>query len=127
MSLCIRGLRPREWLFEGDSPGRPLSVRTAQEVFVVAVRQAEIQKHLTFHSLRLSFATHLLEAGTDLCYIQELLGHSSSKTTETYTHVSQRKVAEIRSPLDHLFVDIKGQHHHETPNRYPSPISGSER
>ena len=119
--------RPRDWLFEGDSPWRPLSVRTAQEIFVAAVRRAEIQKHLTFHSLRHSFATHLLEAGTDLRYIQELLGHSSSKTTEICTHVSQRKVAEIHSPLDQLFVDGKGPQHHETPTRYPSPISDSER
>ena len=91
---------PREWLFEGEPPGRPLSERTAQEIFENAVRRAGIQKRVTFHSLRHSFATHLLESGVDLRYIQELLGHHSSKTTEIYTHVSQRKVAEIRSPLE---------------------------
>jgi site-specific recombinase XerD len=91
---------PRNWLFEGDHPERYLSVRSAQEVFESAVARAGIHKHVTFHSLRHSFATHLLEAGVDLRYIQELLGHNSSKTTEIYTHVSQRKVAQIQSPLD---------------------------
>jgi len=91
---------PRRWLFEGESPERPLSIRSAQEVFERAVVKAGIHKHVTFHSLRHSFATHLLEAGVDLRYIQELLGHNSSKTTEIYTHVSQRKVQLIQSPLD---------------------------
>ena len=91
---------PREWLFEGEAGGRPLSERTAQEIFEHAVRRAGIEKHVTFHSLRHSFATHLLESGVDLRYIQELLGHHSSKTTEIYTHVSQRKMAEIKSPLE---------------------------
>lgn len=91
---------PREWLFEGEKPGRHLSERTAQEVFEAAVAKARIAKRVTFHSLRHSFATHLLEAGVDLRYIQELLGHSSSKTTEIYTHVSQKKMKQIQSPLD---------------------------
>jgi site-specific recombinase XerD len=59
-------------------------------------------KHVTVHTLRHSFATHLLEGGTDLRYIQELLGHSSSKTTEIYTHVSKKSIAKIASPLDRL-------------------------
>jgi site-specific recombinase XerD len=96
---------PREWLFEGQDrkdgkPQRHLSERSAQEVFEHAVARARIGKPVTFHSLRHSFATHLLEAGVDLRYIQELLGHRSSKTTEIYTHVSERKVEQIRSPLD---------------------------
>lgn len=91
---------PRNWLFEGGNPERFLSVRSAQEVFESAVARAGIHKHVTFHSLRHSFATHLLDAGVDLRYIQDLLGHNSSKTTEIYTHVSQRKVAQIQSPLD---------------------------
>jgi integrase/recombinase XerD len=93
---------PRNWLFEGEPSGRPLSERSAQEVFSQAVLRAGIRKRVTFHSLRHSFATHLLEAGVDLRYIQELLGHQSTKTTEIYTHVSQRKAAEIRSPLDEV-------------------------
>ncbi|MFC2132899.1 tyrosine-type recombinase/integrase [Bacteroidota bacterium] len=65
-----------------------------------AKAKAGIIKHATVHTLRHSFATHLLESGTDLRYIQELLGHGSSKTTEIYTHVSIRKLSGIRSPLD---------------------------
>jgi integrase/recombinase XerD len=72
----------REWLFPGEMPTRSLSERTAQEVFDRALSESGIQKSATFHALRHSFATHLLEAGVDLRYIQELLGHRSTKTTE---------------------------------------------
>ena len=96
---------PHEWLFEGQAkndgkPRKHLSERSAEAVFEAAAAKARIGKHVTFHSLRHSFATHLLEAGVDLRYIQELLGHSSSKTTEIYTHVSKQKVEQIQSPLD---------------------------
>jgi integrase/recombinase XerD len=96
---------PREWLFEGQKkhdgkPRKHLSERSAEAIFEAAATGAGIGKHVTFHSLRHSFATHLLEAGVDLRYIQELLGHSSSKTTEIYTHVSKKKVEQIQSPLD---------------------------
>lgn len=66
----------------------------------MASQKAGIAKHITVHTLRHSFATYLLEGGTDLRYIQELLGHKSSKTTEIYTHVSQRDIGRIKSPLD---------------------------
>lgn len=94
--------RPHGWLFEGQNGDKHLSKRTAEQIFADGIAIAGIGKHVTFHSLRHSFATHLLEAGVDLRYIQELLGHSSSKTTEIYTHVSQKHVAHIQSPLDML-------------------------
>jgi site-specific recombinase XerD len=93
---------PRRFVFEGQVSGTPYSIRSAQKVFEVAVRTAGVRKAVSIHSLRHAFATHLLEQGTDLRFIQELLGHSSSKTTEIYTHVSRRELGKIRSPLDRL-------------------------
>lgn len=93
---------PRRFVFEGREPGHPYSVRSAQKIFEDAVRTAGVRKRVSIHSLRHAFATHLLEQGTDLRFIQELLGHSSSKTTEIYTHVSRRELGRIRSPLDGL-------------------------
>ena len=71
-------------------------------LFEEAVKKAGIRKEVSVHSLRHSFATHLLESGTDIRYIQELLGHSNSKTTEIYTHVSSKELGKIRSPLDSM-------------------------
>lgn len=93
---------PREWLFPGARPDRPISARTVQKVMSAAARRAGIEKHITPHTLRHSFATHLLEQGVDLRYIQELLGHVSATTTQIYTHVSRRELVRIRSPLDML-------------------------
>lgn len=97
--------RPGTWLFEGARAERYLSIRTAQAIFEQAKDKAGIKKDISIHGLRHSFATHALENGTDLRYIQELLGHKSSKTTEIYTHVSTRNISRIRSPLDNL--DLK--------------------
>jgi len=103
-----RKYRPREYLFEGAGGRSHLSERSVQHVFEKAVQVAGIQKKATVHTLRHSFATHLLEAGVDLRYIQELLGHSSSKTTEIYTHVSKRSIGRIISPLDRALEDGSG-------------------
>lgn len=94
--------RPLEYLFEGDIPGTQYSERSLQNVFKQACYKAGIKKPATLHWLRHSYATHLLERGTDVRYIQELLGHNSTKTTMIYTHVSQREIGQIRSPLEDL-------------------------
>jgi site-specific recombinase XerD len=91
-----------EWLFPGMPSCKHLSIRSAQNIFIKALEKAHIQKQLSIHSLRHSFATHLLENGTDIKYIQELLGHTSVRTTERYTHVARRHFLRIQSPLDNL-------------------------
>jgi site-specific recombinase XerD len=91
---------PTTWLFPGERPSRPIASRTAQKIVENARERAGIKIHTSAHTLRHSFATHLLEAGTDLRYIQELLGHASPKTTQIYTHVSRRDLVRIQSPLD---------------------------
>jgi len=97
-----KAYRPRVWLFEGQKQGHQYSETSLQEVLKLAVAEAGTAKPVTLHWLRHSYATHLLEAGTDLRYIQELLGHKSSKTTEIYTHVSEKSLQNIKSPFDDL-------------------------
>ena len=87
-----------EWLFSGADPNTHLAKRSAQHIFERALKRANIEKAASIHSLRHSFATHLLEGGTDIRYIQELLGHASIMTTERYTHVAMRKKLSITSP-----------------------------
>ena len=94
--------KPEKWLFEGARAGRYLSTRTVEKILEHACKKAAIRKDVSVHTLRHSFATHLLEGGTDLRYIQELLGHKDSKTTEIYTHVSTKSIGKIKSPLDTL-------------------------
>jgi integrase/recombinase XerD len=96
------GYKPKIWLFEGYNSGEQYAEQSLQSVLKSAVCKAGIEKPVTLHWLRHSYATHLLESGTDLRYIQELLGHSSSKTTEIYTHVSTKNLQQIRSPFDDL-------------------------
>lgn len=95
--------RPQYWLFEGNSYRAQYSASSIGKILNEACLKAGITKRVTPHMLRHSFATHLLEQGTDLRYIQELLGHSSSKTTEIYTHVSKQHIGMIKNPLDDIF------------------------
>jgi len=97
--------RPRRWLFEGQLEGEPYSGTSIQAIFRRARAAAGLNKKATFHSLRHSYATHLLEAGTDIRIIQELLGHADIKTTLRYTHVSTTFLQQVQSPLDRLFAD----------------------
>lgn len=94
--------RPKTWLFEGQKPGTPYDERSLASVLKQALAKTSIKKLVTLHWLRHSYATHLHESGTDIRYIQELLGHKSSKTTEIYTHVSTRHIQKIKSPFDDL-------------------------
>ncbi len=94
--------RPNKYLLEGQSGGK-YSASSVANILKKAAGKAELRKVVTPHMLRHSFATHLLEQGTDLRYIQELLGHSSSKTTEIYTHVSKKAINNIKNPIDDFF------------------------
>ena len=94
--------KPKTWLFEGQSNGKQYSEQSLQSILKQALQKTKITKPVTLHWLRHSYATHLLESGTDLRYIQELLGHNSSKTTEIYTYVSTKSIQQIKSPFDEL-------------------------
>ena len=95
--------RPEKYLFEGQYRGTRYSETSLEKVFRTAYDHAGIRtQNITLHGLRHSYATHLLESGTDLRYIQELLGHKSSRTTEIYTHVTTQSIQKIRSPFDDL-------------------------
>jgi site-specific recombinase XerD len=88
------------WLFPGQNPRRPLSIRSAQHIFEAAIGTTTIDKPASIHTLRHAFATHLLEAGTDIHNVQQLLGHASVKTTERYTRLARTNALAVVSPLD---------------------------
>lgn len=96
-----KAYRPKDWLFEGQFGGQ-YTTSSVQKVFKRAMKKAGINKNIGIHGLRHSYATHLLEAGADLRFIQELLGHHSIKTTQIYTHVTKATTQSIKSPLDVL-------------------------
>ena len=95
--------RPKLYLFESDYSFEAYPIRTIQQIFTNAKKKAGISKDVGIHSLRHSFATHLLEKGTDIRYIKDILGHFDIKTTERYLHVARQKLVNIASPLDDLF------------------------
>ena len=102
LRMYYKKYKPKTYLFEGQNGGAYTS-SSAQKVLKRALRDAGITRTgVTLHTLRHSFATHLLESGTDLRYIQELLGHNSPKTTMIYTHVSSKSLQNIRNPFDEL-------------------------
>jgi integrase/recombinase XerD len=92
--------RPTEWLFEGQKKDTHITVSTMQSVFRSAIKRARITKPVSIHTLRHSFATHLIEAGTSLHHVQLLLGHRSPTTTTVYLHVSRLNLSQVVSPLD---------------------------
>jgi len=98
--------KPVKWLFEGITGGQ-YSMRSVQNIMRDAVRNAGIRKYTTVHTLRHSFATHMLENGVDLRYIQNLLGHNSSKTTEIYTHITTKGFERLTSPLDKFGSELE--------------------
>lgn len=93
--------KPNSYLFEGQY-GEKYSARSIQQIFNNAVKKAKIKKKVSVHTLRHSFASHLLDSGTDIRFIQQLLGHKHLSTTQIYTHINPTSVRKIKSPFDSL-------------------------
>ena len=102
LTIYQDAFHPQNWLFEGQRTGRHLTERSIQKTLQRTLVKAQIKKSVTMHTLRHSFATHLLEDGTDLRYIQEILGHHRPETTMRYTHVAKTNARNVRSPLDNI-------------------------
>ena len=100
LRLYWQSYRPTDWLFPGQNVTQPISSRSVQKMLKSALTKTEITKEASVHTLRHCFATHLLEAGVDVYYIQKLMGHSSVNTTSIYLHVTTRDLTRIISPLD---------------------------
>jgi site-specific recombinase XerD len=104
--VCLRqywrSYRPKDWLFEGQKEGTHIGISSIRQIFLEAKERAGITKPASPHTLRHSFATHLIEAGTSLHHVQLLLGHRSPTTTTVYLHVSKMNLAQVTSPLDSI-------------------------
>lgn len=105
----VRQYRPKELLFEGEKPSTPYSTRSVQLILDAAKKKAGVIKLGSVHALRHSFATHLLDKGTDVTMIQKLLGHNDIKTTLRYLHVTNRDLRNIQSPLDDIDLGQKAK------------------
>jgi integrase/recombinase XerD len=103
LPLYLSTVKPQTWLFEGNTPGQPMGERSIQYIINEALPKTNISKQVSMHTLRHSFATHLLEDGIDIHSIQHLLGHSDLVTTMVYLHVAQVKAKPVHSPLDTLY------------------------
>ena len=102
-----KAARPQGWLFPGRDPAQPMTTRQLNRVCHAAAQMAEINKRVSLHTLRHSFATHLLEQNIDVRVIQVLLGHAKLDTTALYTRVATKTISEVLSPLEHVALKLK--------------------
>jgi integrase/recombinase XerD len=107
LRIWWKAARPRGWLFPGRAPAQPITTRQLNRACHAAAQMAEINKRVSLHILRHSFATHLLEQKVDVRIVQVLLGHAKLETTTLYTHVATKTISEVLSPLEHLALKFK--------------------
>lgn len=126
LTIYLRDYKPNYWLLESATRSR-YGASSVAKIVKRAAKLAGIERTITPHMLRHSFATHLLEQGLDLRYIQQLLGHGSSKTTEVYTHVTTKSLSKIKSPLDTFLESQNSQNQNINPRLDMDDIKSIER